>query len=622
MGVWKFSETKLMEDYNFNPILERFYTYGISGLVRENIQNSLDHRLDKRKPVEVVIELGKLNGNDIPGFDEIKNRIKALMGTNQYSKETIDNMKAHLNDRSYDFISFEDKNTKGLSGSNFGYSVSGKYSYSAYAYSKGIHFEDSDKVNEKLRGGSHGIGKIASNAASILYTMFFANCDEYSNETLGGTIQLIDHQLDGKTYRSTGYYTDEISDKYIPYKNEEYHRVFHKSTRGLKIIVPFLRESFVNKDMIIQSICDSFMLAIINEDLVVHFNDITINALTFEDILDENNIFPETDNGKTDVFTKLYFRTYQNLHSDNFIISDKHQDYRFKLYFTYDESILTGRTGIYRSIGMKIEDKKIVSNVNKPYNALLIPYSVEEDVFLKSLENESHTKLDFSHFKDKENQENAKRFINNIDREISKVIESEMNKHNPPEGKLDTSDIIYDIENTFKRDIEKRFVELHIGAGNTKKTILKTSDTEEEGESTKRKKRKGKNKPNKLVKIKKDFGNEPKEYYQIPGSLIKRYSVTDKENLFINVDLNDIYEDKKTGNLLVTIVDGMGIEYPNEYNLENTYEYIADENTRTKLRFNKNCIYLINFEKGNIHLSMKVKNHSNKFSKLRFYLEV
>ena len=92
MGVWKFSETKLMEDYNFNPILERFYTYGISGLVRENIQNSLDHRLDKRKPVEVIIELGKLNGNDIPGFDEIKNRIKVLMGTNQYSKETIDNI--------------------------------------------------------------------------------------------------------------------------------------------------------------------------------------------------------------------------------------------------------------------------------------------------------------------------------------------------------------------------------------------------------------------------------------------------------------------------------------------------------------------------------------------------
>lgn len=40
---------------------------------------------------------------------------------------------------------------------------------------------------------------------------------------------------------------------------------------------------------------------------------------------------------------------------------------------------------------MKIEDKKVKGNVNKPFNEVLVPNSVVEDAFLKSVENESHT---------------------------------------------------------------------------------------------------------------------------------------------------------------------------------------------------------------------------------------
>ena len=69
---------------------------------------------------------------------------------------------------------------------------------------------------------------------------------------------------------------------------------------------------------------------------------------------------------------------------------------------------------IVRTIGMKIEDKKIKNNVNKPFNAILIPETIAEDAFLKSRENESHTQLSFEHIKDQKLQKNAKRFINNI----------------------------------------------------------------------------------------------------------------------------------------------------------------------------------------------------------------
>ena len=58
---WKFSSIPCIEEANFNPVLERFYGFGISGLVRENIQNSLDGRLpESKEPVVVTIKTGEI----------------------------------------------------------------------------------------------------------------------------------------------------------------------------------------------------------------------------------------------------------------------------------------------------------------------------------------------------------------------------------------------------------------------------------------------------------------------------------------------------------------------------------------------------------------------------------
>ncbi|MGG4468466.1 hypothetical protein ABER68_10590 [Paenibacillus alvei] len=39
---WQFSPIPNIEESNFNKILERFYNMKVKGLVRENIQNSMD----------------------------------------------------------------------------------------------------------------------------------------------------------------------------------------------------------------------------------------------------------------------------------------------------------------------------------------------------------------------------------------------------------------------------------------------------------------------------------------------------------------------------------------------------------------------------------------------------
>ena len=116
-NLWKFSSIPCIEESTFNKILERFYNFGISGLVRENIQNSLDGKIPgETKPVVVTIKTGTIKKENIPGLEEIKNRINCLEGRNSYTKETIQHMKNKMNDEIINYISFEDYNTKGLKG--------------------------------------------------------------------------------------------------------------------------------------------------------------------------------------------------------------------------------------------------------------------------------------------------------------------------------------------------------------------------------------------------------------------------------------------------------------------------------------------------------------------------
>ena len=161
-----------------------------------------------------------------------------------------------------------------------------------YAYKKGVHFTEHDDELEKTRGGSHGVGKIACNAASDIYMMFFANCDANGKQYIGGTTQLIEHNLDGNNYRASGYFTKVKNDTYFPFENH-FASVFQKNTRGLKIIIPYLRTQYIGKENAIRSVCDNFFVAILQKKLVVYVNDYEINNETIRRIVSDPEFYPE-----------------------------------------------------------------------------------------------------------------------------------------------------------------------------------------------------------------------------------------------------------------------------------------------------------------------------------------
>lgn len=640
-SLWKFSVIPGIEESTFNKVLERFYDLGISGLVRENIQNSLDGKIPgETEPVIVTIKTGKVNKNDIPGLDNIKERIECLVGHNSYTKETIEHMQNKMNQDEVDYISFEDYNTKGLRGAKNGQSYRPEDTWGIYAYNKGVHSEEEDSTLEKSRGGSHGIGKIASNAASELHMMYFANCDDEGDKHLGGTVQLIEHKYKDKYYRSTGYFTDikkieNNEERFYPYENT-FSEIFKKDTRGLKIIIPFLREQFNNEVDIIKSICDSFFIAILENKLEVIVNDKNINSKTIKKYIENKKYYNQDISEMKEEFTPLYLSTYTKKKPMQVTIEDTKEKYNFNLYFNYDESIPKGRVAIIRTIGMKIEDKKVKGNVNKPFNAVLIPDSTKEDAFLKSLENESHTQLSFEHIKDQNLQKNAKRFINNISKVMAKIIEDEIKKSNPTDGMMNTEDILYYVENQFKQELADSLGTVKLNNGDKDKTVVKVEQDIPKKKDPKDKEKKDKEKKKPLKKVKKKPRNDESDTeqevnevspeklttYSAHPDRVERLIIRDKE--YVKFDFTDTDEMKKVKlcDITLSVVDGMGQEYDNEFNMKDNYEYVIDKATGRKCKIENNLIKDVKVVKGNVQIELKLKENYNKALKFMYYVEV
>ena len=634
LKYWNFSPILNIEESNFNKVLERFYGLGIQGLTKENIQNSLDGRLkNSDEPVVVTIQLGEIAVCDIPGIDTVKAHIRSLKGRNSYTVETVEHMLKNMELETVSYVSFEDENTRGLTGARNGQSNSPTDTWGVYAYNKGVHTQDEDSEFETTRGGSHGIGKIASNAASDLHLMYFANCDEAGDQHLGGTVQLIEHEHEGQCYRSTGYFaklTEENGhSKFYPYENR-FHKVFEKNTRGLKIVIPFLRKEFNSEADIIRTICDNFFVSILKGTLQVNINDHQLNKETIESYLQNPDFYEQDITEMKKVFTPLYVQTYLQQEPKKIVVNNSVQDYEFDLYFNYNEQIPKGRVGIVRTIGMKIEDFTVKSNATKPFNAVLIG-GMKEDEYLKSLENESHTKIAADHIKDRKLKSQATRFINNLSKEIAVLIDEEMRKNNPTDEVIDTGDMIYILESQFKSELANATdgtVKLQNG-----KKLLKTS-TKSQKEKRERDKKERKEKPE---KPKKEMKRVPKktqnadnpdgesgenEVFRVNPNVVERLIVGQSEHLRFQFNPKQELKNVTSCNIFMKPIDGMGEELPHEFNLTANVQTVTDRLTQTKKQIVNNKIKGVAIEDGLIQIQMDVKSSYNRALKFIYYVEV
>lgn len=627
---WNFAKISQIEECSFNAVLKKFGELGIDGLVRENIQNSLDGRdSSSGRPVEVHINTGNMSAGEIPGLDEVREHINALRGGNPYAIETIASLQEKIKEIDVKYISFEDRNTKGLTGASKGSNFTEADTWGAYAYRKGMHHVEENQEQENLRGGSHGIGKIASNAASDINIMFFANCDQYGEKHLGGTVQLIEHEMNGNCYRQTGYFTKvERDNHYVPFENEHFADVFQKDTRGLKIIIPFLREDYCDEKDIVRSVCDNFFVAILRNELVVYVNEKKIWNENIEDIVSDTEYYEEQDPGlMKNCFTPLYVNTYLQHGEVDIVIEDLRTEHRFNLRIVYNKDIKKGRMAIVRSNGMKIEDKKITSFATAPFNAILLPASSEEDRFLKTLENESHTALVSGHIQDIKLKRNAVRFINNISKELGPLISNLMKEANPVDGKIDTSDIIYELQIDFKKSIRETTSTVHLTKASEqseKQLVQMKAQVKPKKKKTAQQKRESIAK--KIMRqLKRKEGQGQKvtrvRYTMYPES-VQRIIVGDTEILCFDLNELDGYSNEELCNVGFVIIDGTGREVEEDYIVNQNYDSVEDTNTHKVCVAEGNIIKDVSIKNGKTQIKMQLSRQYNSNLKFNYFVEV
>lgn len=627
---WDFAKISQIEECSFHAVLKKFGQLGIDGLVRENIQNSLDGKdITSGLPVEVHINVGDMPAREVPGLEEVREHINALRGNNPYATETIASLQEKIKETHIKYISFEDRNTKGLTGARNGSRFTEADTWGAYAYRKGMHHAEENQEQENLRGGSHGVGKIASNAASDINVMFFANCDVNGEKHLGGTVQLIEHEWKGCCYRQTGYFTKvRGEDHYIPYENTGFSSVFQKDTRGLKIVIPFLREDYGDEKDIVRSVCDNFFVAILRQQLVVYVNEKKIWDKNLRDIISDTGYYEEQDPSQMkNCFTPLYVNTYLQQEGISIDIPDLSVKHSFHLRIVYHKDIKKGRMAIVRSNGMKIEDKKITSFATAPFNAILLPASGEEDKFLKTLENESHTELVSGHIQDTRLKKNAVRFINNISKELGPLISNLMKEANPTDGKIDTSDIIYELQTDFKKAIRESAGTVHLtkSAQSSEKLIVqmkakvkpKKKKTEQERRESIAKK------IMRQLKQKEGQGQKVNRVrYTMYPEAVQRIIVENEEILCFDFTELDGYTNEKICNVGFVIIDGTGKEVDEDYVVNKNYDCVLDVNTHKNCVTEGNIIKDVSIKNSRLQIKMQLSKQYNSNLKFSYFVEV
>ena len=95
-------------------------------------------------------------------------------------------------------------------------------------------------------------------------------------------------------------------------------------------------------------------------------------------------------------------------------------------------------------------------------------------------------------------------------------------------------------------------------------------------------------------------------------------------NEYVNFDFSssDDFKKSKLCDISIVVVDGMGNEYPNEFDMKKNYESVTDLSTGKKLKIQDNLIKGVKIKTGNAQIQLKLKEQYNRALKFVYYVEV
>lgn len=427
-----------------NASIDTFNGTKLFSVVRETIQNSMDARLDKGKPVRVSFTLSEIEKSKAVGIIELAPFLQSA-GDTARSQQSETHTSVKFFEKAVKTISgaktipvftISDFNTSGLEGDYDDTDPRFKGD-KWYALIKGSGL--SQKSTDGALG-SFGHGSKAPFAASSIRTVFY-----YSQISKKGNIE---SRFQGKSIlqsirltnatmsQGTGYFSssekcDPILDSSIPSWIKGLRDVSGKGT-GTTIAVPFpdlgsVLDDFWQEMQI--SIIHNFYLAIKNENLEVDFNG--------QEFLNSKNLVSQFEKLIKKLLTKMpegyedKIAALECAKTIEFCSPEKRGVLISKPFGRVSWYMRTGDDVAWRGVGIARQNGMLITEMpqwllkfpgTKPFDLFLCVQGESGSRILRSIEDPSHTKFEFDRIPDLDERYQAEASYRAFTKEVRQLI--------------------------------------------------------------------------------------------------------------------------------------------------------------------------------------------------------
>lgn len=353
---------------------------------REILQNSIDARRDKTKPVHVAFTYGVISKEDFPEFFKLSEHVELCR-----SGENDNNICTYINSilgnrfGNISYLKVSDYNTIGLKDK----------SIRKVVYSSGFGRD----ANEVGKGGAFGYGHNAYIGMSPIRCFLISSHDENDVWTFSGLTSLKSHQYEGNDVSNYGYYTsDSKGSEIVGYNNipAEFRRKEEEGF-GTDVFVMGCEQNADEDTNIIKAILANFWLAILHKTLTIEVNGIKIDLTNLDQML--RNYFDDKTSPKINPLP-AYKAVKNILKGEGNYDVNKYRYFespelehigKVKLFININKNDSPNRYVEYMRVPMMLIKTDRLGN-NLPYNfsALLLCDNPDGDAVLRSMESPSH----------------------------------------------------------------------------------------------------------------------------------------------------------------------------------------------------------------------------------------
>lgn len=436
---WRFTGNNFHEESGLDTSdMETFRKDPIASLARETCQNSIDAKKEGETKVEVVFDNFKVKRDTILGIDRVEEEIiscRKYQASKKIQKnvEALDHMLNEIRIGEINCLRISDYNTSGLT--NIDKYSDGEGSFYKLTRTSG----NSDKQSGK--GGSKGIGKYASFVVSNFCTVFYSTKNINDQEGYLGISKLCSTIYDEETKErteGTGYYGKNYQGEPVFGEQLKLKPEYNRTETGTDIYILGFGESSNWKNDIIVKVLDSFMTAIIKEELVVKVGEIELSKDNLEYVV--SNIEKYTTRAKE---IKNIKSQYLLLTDDSVIVETIDMGVYgaatlyLKAYNKEEVDMATYECTMVRYPYMKITSLRNIAHI--PFSALCVIGNNKLNENLRSIENPQHDswdihELDKNEVKQKEVKILLKNFVDKISDRVQELLSVSANTESDIEG--------------------------------------------------------------------------------------------------------------------------------------------------------------------------------------------